>query len=63
MATVVRFLIEARNELKKVVWPSKEEILKLTMVVVLVSVAVGIFLAGIDFIFSWLMRLIVDYSI
>jgi preprotein translocase subunit SecE len=61
MLNVAKFLAEAKSELKKVVWPKKEEIARLTMVVVLASVLVGFFLAGADLIFSRLIRLIVGY--
>ena len=61
MAKIVKFLTESQNELKKVVWPSKKEVISLTMVVVAVSVVVGFFLVGADFIFSRLVRLIIGY--
>jgi preprotein translocase subunit SecE len=51
MATPVSFLKETRDELKKVVWPSKQEILRLTFVVIAVSLIVGLFLGGLDFVF------------
>ena len=37
------------DELRKVVWPSREETTNLTVVVLVVSIAVGIFLGVIDF--------------
>jgi len=61
MANVAKFLTEAKGELKKVVWPKKEEIIRLTTVVVLASALVGFFLAGADLIFSRLIRLIAGY--
>lgn len=61
MANVAKFLTEAKAELKKVVWPKKEEVIRLTTVVVVTSALVGVFLAGADFIFSRLIRLIVGY--
>jgi preprotein translocase subunit SecE len=41
------------SELKKVTWPTREETAYLTMVVVIVAVAVGILLGGVDILFSW----------
>ncbi len=61
VARVVKFLIEAQGELKKVVWPTQKEIVNLTIVVLAVSLAVGLFLTGADFVFSWLIKLIIDY--
>jgi preprotein translocase subunit SecE len=42
------------SELKKVTWPTRDETIYLTTVVIIVSVAVGIFLGGVDLFFSWL---------
>lgn len=41
-------------ELKKVSWPSRDETAYLTMVVIVVSVAVGILLGSVDIFFNWL---------
>lgn len=53
-----KFLKEVRTELKKVKWPSRQEVVKLTGIVVGVSLAVGLFLASLDLIFTKLMALI-----
>ncbi len=58
--TPVNFLREVRDELKKVVWPTREEIIRLTGVVMLVSVLVGIFLGGADFILTKLIELLIS---
>ncbi len=52
MTTPVTFLKEAVDELKKVVWPTKEEVIRLTTVVILVSLGVGLFLGGLDIVFT-----------
>jgi preprotein translocase SecE subunit len=39
--------------LRKVTWPSFQETRYLTIVVAIVSLAVGIFLGSIDFLFGW----------
>ncbi len=46
------FLKEVRLEMKKVNWPTKRETIKYTLIVVGVSIAVAIFLGGLDFIFA-----------
>ena len=43
---------DVRSELRKVVWPTREEAIKLTTVVVVLSVIVGFFLGMVDAIFS-----------
>ncbi|MCL5746889.1 MAG: preprotein translocase subunit SecE [Patescibacteria group bacterium] len=50
---------ETRDELKKVVWPTRDEVIRLTSVVIIVSVIVGIFLGGIDYILTNLLTLII----
>ncbi|MCL4353251.1 preprotein translocase subunit SecE [Patescibacteria group bacterium] len=53
------FLRETKDELKKVTWPSQKEVVRLTIVVIIVSVAVGLFIGGLDFIFTKLIGLII----
>ena len=57
--TPVSFLKEVRDELKKVVWPTRDEVIRLTGVVILISVVVGIFLGGTDFILTKLVGLLI----
>ncbi len=49
---VATFLKEVRLEIKKVNWPTREETIRYTLIVIGVSVAVAIFLGGFDFIFT-----------
>ena len=57
--TPIVFLKEGRDELKKVVWPTRDEVIRLTGVVILVSLFVGIFLGGADFILTKLVGLLI----
>ena len=57
--TPANFLRETRDELRKVVWPTREEIIRLTGVVILVSVLVGLFLGGTDYILTKLVELVI----
>ena len=50
------FLKEVRVELDKVVWPTREQVIKLTALVIFVSVAAGVFLGAVDFAFTWVME-------
>ena len=51
-----RFVGEIIDELRKVVWPSRQETRNLTTVVVVLAVAVGAFLGVIDLAFSKLIE-------
>ncbi len=48
---LLRLFKDTRSELKKVIWPTREETSKLTMVVIGLSVALGITLGLADYIF------------
>ena len=52
---IITFLKEVKLEMKKVNWPTRQETLKYTLVVIGVSVAVAAFLGGLDFILSILL--------
>ncbi|NJO83707.1 MAG: preprotein translocase subunit SecE [Blastochloris sp.] len=57
---LVRTFRETRQELRKVVWPSREETLRLTMLVIVVSSIIGSILFVGDSIFLTLYTLLVD---
>ena len=48
---VITFLKEVRLEIKKVNWPTKEQTIRYTLIVIGVMVVVAIYLGGLDFIF------------
>ena len=55
----VSFLRETKDELKKVVWPTRQEVIRLTFVVILISLIVGVFLGGLDFVFVKMIETVV----
>jgi preprotein translocase subunit SecE len=46
-----KFFREVTSELKKVTWPTRQETVKLTAVVIAISVLVGAFIGGLDALF------------
>jgi preprotein translocase subunit SecE len=60
MSKAVDFLKEVRVELSKVVWPTREQTIQLTVVVILVTLIVGFFLGGIDLGLTSLLNLILN---
>ena len=54
----VNFLGEVWAEMKKVHWPTRKETYAATVVVLVVTVIVAIFLGGVDFVVSYLVRAI-----
>jgi len=53
---IITFLKEVRLEMKKVNWPSREQTIRYTLIVIGVSAAVAIYLGGLDFIFNTLLN-------
>lgn len=47
-----RYVTESWAELKKVAWPTRETVTRLTLLVIAVSVAVGIYIYVLDRIFN-----------
>ena len=58
MAKVFQFFRESRAELKKVVWPTKADVLSSIKVVIISTIVVAILLGLLDLGFSELFRLI-----
>lgn len=58
MTKMIDFLKEVRVELSKVVWPTRDQTIQLTIVVILVTLAVGFFIGGIDLGLTKLLNLI-----
>jgi len=59
---VQRYFRETTGELRKVSWPTWPEARRLTGLVLLVMVVVGIFLAGVDFLAGELLNLILGLA-
>ncbi|MBI5599827.1 MAG: preprotein translocase subunit SecE [Deltaproteobacteria bacterium] len=55
---VKEYYSEARNELKKVTWPTRQQTLNATWVVILISVVIGVFLGVVDFALSGMVKYI-----
>ena len=51
---VRRYLVESWAELKKVAWPTRETVIRLTILVVAVSIGVGVYIFVLDRIFNTL---------
>lgn len=49
---LVRYLRETRSELRKVVWPTRQEAINLTVIVVAVLVAMAAILGLVDWLFT-----------
>jgi preprotein translocase subunit SecE len=59
VSRIRRFLDEAWSELKKVSWPTRDQVRNLTVLVFVVSFAVGAYITILDSIFTQLVALLV----
>jgi preprotein translocase subunit SecE len=50
------FLVEVRNETRRVTWPSRKEVYATTVVVILTSAFFGVYLWGMDIALSFLVN-------
>lgn len=56
--TLVRTFREVRSEMKKVVWPTREETVRLTIVVIALSAVISVVLFSADALFATLLGLL-----
>jgi preprotein translocase subunit SecE len=48
----INYFLEVRAELAKVVWPSREQTIRYTVLVIVVAIAVGLILGGLDYLLT-----------
>lgn len=56
---IFRYFKETRAEVRKVSWPTRQEALRLTLVVLAVTISMAIILGVLDYVFSQLMGFVV----
>ncbi len=57
--SIQQFFRETIGELRKVSWPTRQEAINLTRIVLLVIFAMAFFLGILDFIYTWIFSLII----
>jgi preprotein translocase subunit SecE len=60
MTTPVTFVREAYDELRQIVWPSRNEIIRLTGIVIILSILMGLYIGGLDWIFTQAIQLLLQ---
>jgi len=61
-ARALQFVRESRQELRRVNWPTREETIRLTLVVVFISLAVAFFLGLFDLIFIFGLNILFTFK-
>ena len=51
---VWKIILESRTEIRRVVWPTRDETIQTTMIVLVAITVAGLLLWGLDSFFSWL---------
>ncbi len=53
---IKKFFLEARQELRHVNWPTRQEATRLTAIVIGIALVLALFLGAFDYLFSFLMK-------
>lgn len=56
---VIQYFKEVRQEMSKVTWPTRQETIRQTTLVIVISLTVALFLGGVDYLLTVLLRQIV----
>jgi preprotein translocase subunit SecE len=49
---LISYLQEVKSEMSRVTWPTKKQVIELTILVITVSAVVGLYVGSLDFIFT-----------
>ena len=52
----INYLRDTKTELKRVVWPSRQDTIQYTLAVIGISAAVAVFLGALDILFQYLLK-------
>ncbi len=58
-----QFVEEAISELRKVTWPTREQVRNLTVLVFVISAAVGVYIGFFDFVWTQVLKVITDVNL
>ncbi len=54
------FIEETKDELNKVTWPSREDTIKLTRTVIIISIIISVYLGLLDYVFNEILNKVVS---
>ncbi|HET7098847.1 MAG TPA: preprotein translocase subunit SecE, partial [Patescibacteria group bacterium] len=58
--SILTFFSEVRSEVSKVTWPKRDSVVRLTLIVFLVSGILGLYVGGLDYIFTKTLAFVVS---
>jgi len=59
LSGVNNFFKETKQELNKVTWPTRDELWQATLVVIITTGILAVFIGAVDFVLSGIMRLLI----
>ena len=57
-AQVKKYLRDIKSEMKKIVWPTKSQVVNNTLIVIAVSLVAAVLIFGLDTVFGFVLQLI-----
>lgn len=57
---LVTYLKESRDELRRVVWPTRKETVRNTLLVIAISLGVAVFLGVVDFLLNLILQKVIS---
>lgn len=55
-SSFIDYIKESQKELKKVNWPSRQQTVKYSVIVIVMSLGLAAFLGGVDFVFNYILN-------
>jgi preprotein translocase subunit SecE len=59
----LNYLSESRAEFEKVVWPTRQEVVGLAVLVVISVAIIGLILVGYDFVIKWVLLVVENFFV
>ena len=53
------YLKQTKTEVKKINWPTREQTIRYSLIVIAISLTVAFFLGGLDFVFSSILKAVI----
>jgi len=57
-----KFFRDLKSETKKIVWPTRKQVINNTLVVIVAVIVIGAFIWGLDELFGWIRSLIIGLA-
>lgn len=59
MQKIIAYFTEVKGEISKVVWPTKDQVVRLTLIVLVFSAIVGTYLGTLDYILTKVLEVLI----